>query len=184
MVRSERRLEQLIDDLIQFSMMARGELSLNKRLTSASDLVRTVSSKLKRLARAGGVDVQVDLPVVLPKIEIDYEKISWVLMQLLDNAIKFTPPGGWVRISGGAEGGLVTFRVTDSGIGISKAQISEIFEPFHQLDGADSRRFGGVGLGLALVRRIIEMHGSIIRVDSEIGKGSTFEFSLPAYQDD
>jgi len=184
MVRAETRLEQLIDDLIQFSLMSRGEISLNKRVNSLSELVRSVTTKSRKLAKAREVELLVELQENLPEVEIDQDKISWVLQQLLDNAIKFTPQEGWVKVTGWKHGSLVTIRVTDNGIGMSSGQIADIFEPFYQVDGADTRRQGGTGLGLALVRRIVEMHGSVIRVDSEVGKGSSFEFSLPIYQDD
>ena len=185
MVRAESKLEQLIDDLIQFSLMARGELSLNKRIVKVSDLLQSVISKGEKLGRSRGVGIRIDLQDDLPFINVDPDKISWVLLQLVDNAIKFTQQDGWVMVSGWSPGkNLVTLQVSDSGIGMSRDKISEIFEPFHQLDGSDTRKQGGTGLGLALVRRIIETHGSIIRVDSEVGKGSTFEFTLLTDQDD
>lgn len=121
------------------------------------------------------------MPNKLPLVRVDAEKIAWVLFQLQDNAIKFTPQGGHVVVAVDAEAGLVTFRVTDTGIGIAPNRINEIFEPFHQLDGSDNRPAGGTGLGLALVKRIIEGHNSKIIVRSEIGKGSQFEFSLPVW---
>ena len=83
-----------------------------------------------------------------------------------------------------AEDGLVNVAVIDTGIGIPKERLSEIFEPFHQLDGSTTRRYPGTGLGLAMARRIVEAHGSKIRVVSEVGKGSRFEFSLPAKNPD
>ena len=183
MVRAETRLEQLIDDLIQFSLMSRGEISLNKRAVNPGELIESVASKTKKFAKARGVDLKVELQADLPKVEIDMEKIAWVLQQLLDNAIKFTLQDGWVKISSWSHGSLITIRVADNGIGMSHEKIADIFEPFYQVDGADTRKQGGTGLGLALVRRIIDTHGSVIRVDSEVGKGSSFEFSLPVYDD-
>lgn len=100
-------------------------------------------------------------------------------MQLLDNAIKFTPAGKSVELRLSAEEEYVQVSVTDEGIGIPEDRREEIFEPFHQLDGSSTRRYGGTGLGLALVRQIIEAHGSSIQVISGVEIGSTFEFSLP-----
>jgi signal transduction histidine kinase len=115
----------------------------------------------------------------LPPVKADAEKISWAMLQLLDNAIKFTPAGGQVTLSACLEAAtLVMVSVTDTGIGIPPERLKEIFEPFHQLDGSSTRRFGGTGMGLALVRDILEAHGSVIEVESEDGKGSTFRFPL------
>jgi len=102
-----------------------------------------------------------------------------VLNQLLDNGIKFTPSGGRVVVVVKREGeNLVIVSVTDTGIGIPANRLQDIFEPFHQLDGSSTRRYGGTGLGLSLVRQIIEAHGSMIEVQSVEGRGSTFKFPL------
>ena len=111
-------------------------------------------------------------------IDADEEKISWTLMQLLDNAIKFTPAEKSVELRVSGEDQVVRITVSDEGIGIPANRVEEIFEPFHQLDGSSTRRYGGTGLGLALVRRIIEAHGSSIQVTSGVGQGSAFEFVL------
>lgn len=182
LVRAEARLEHLIEDLIQFSLIARGQLSLDLRPVSVEMLVRPTFERANKLARARNVNLHIDLPGGLPLLRVDAEKIAWVLLQLQDNAVKFTRQGGHVLIAAIYEDGFVTFRVTDTGIGIVPERLDEIFEPFHQLDGSDVRRAGGTGLGLALVKRIVEAHNSKIRVYSEVSKGSRFEFSLPAYE--
>jgi len=128
------------------------------------------------------VNLKVNLSNNLPLVRADGEKISWVLLQLQDNAIKFTPQGGHVSVDAYFDGGLITIGVTDSGIGIAPDRLDEIFAPFHQLDGSDTRSYGGTGLGLALVKKIIDAHGAIIKVQSKIGKGSRFEFTLPPYR--
>lgn len=183
MLRAEARLEQLIEDLIQFSLMARGELSLNKRKTSLSDLLMNAGMRAARLAKARRVEVRLDLAEDLPMVWIDADKMAWVLLQLLDNAIKFTPQGGLVVLAARAVDNLASISVTDNGIGMSPDRLDEIFEPFHQLDGSSTRQYGGTGLGLALVKRIVEAHGATIQVQSEVGKGSRFEFSLPVMED-
>jgi signal transduction histidine kinase len=116
----------------------------------------------------------------LPPVMADEQKISWVLTQLLDNAIKFTPTGGKVtlEVKRDISPEMLRVAVADTGIGIPEEQLAEIFEPFHQLDGSSTRRYGGTGLGLSLVKQIIEAHGSIVRVKSEPGNGSTFSFPL------
>jgi signal transduction histidine kinase len=97
----------------------------------------------------------------------------------MDNAIKFTPPGGKVGLSIKREAdNLVKVSVADTGIGIPKNRLHELFEPFHQLDGSSTRRYGGTGLGLALVRQILDAHGSMMDVQSEEGRGTLFGFTL------
>jgi signal transduction histidine kinase len=115
-------------------------------------------------------------------VRVDEDKIGWVLFQLLDNAIKFTPEGGHVEVRATLENGIVTTSVIDTGIGIPADRIPEIFEPFHQLDGSTTRHYAGTGLGMAMVRRIIEAHGSQIKVQSIVDRGSHFAFSLPVIQ--
>jgi cell cycle sensor histidine kinase DivJ len=106
--------------------------------------------------------------------------VHWVLDQLLDNAIKFTPQGG--RVEAGAErvGDRVHVWVADTGPGIAASRLPELFEPFHQLDGSSTRRRGGTGLGLALVKMIVTAHGSAVSVDTQPDCGSRFSFDLPA----
>lgn len=180
--RSEIRLEQLIEDLIQFSLVSRGELSLNLKATDVNDLVAATTNRASKLAQARSVKLDMKIPSNLPPIRADGEKISWVLLQLEDNAIKFTPHGGRVLVDAIFDGGLVTIGVTDTGIGIAPDRLNEIFEPFHQLDSSSSRKYGGTGLGLALVKKIVDAHGAIIKVRSKVGKGSRFEFSLPPFR--
>lgn len=127
------------------------------------------------------VDLVLELDETLPAVRADEQKISWVILQLLDNAIKFTPAGGKVVLAVEREpSNLVRVAVTDTGIGIPAARLAEIFEPFHQLDGSSTRHYGGTGLGLALVHEIITAHGSTIAVSSEEGKGTSFHFVLLA----
>jgi two-component system phosphate regulon sensor histidine kinase PhoR len=125
------------------------------------------------------VTLQFDIKPNIPLVQADEEKISWAILQLIDNAIKFTPSGGKVTLSIQPEmDTLIMVSVTDTGIGIPSNRISEIYEPFHQLDSSSTRRYGGTGLGLALVREIITAHGSVIEVQSEDGKGTRFRFPL------
>jgi signal transduction histidine kinase len=178
--RAEARLEQLIENLIQFSLVSRGELSLNIQPVDLSALIQATVKPYLFKAREGGVTLELRLPDDLPPARCDKEKILWVIAQLLDNAIKFTPRGGRVGLEAYAKIGFVTVVVMDSGIGIPPERMEEIFEPFHQLDGSSTRRYAGTGLGLALSCRVLEAHGSRIGVDSVVTKGSRFEFSLPA----
>jgi signal transduction histidine kinase len=179
LVRSEDRLEQLIDDLIQFSMVVRGELSLSQQPLDVRQLVDAYLPQTLKKAEVKDIDLEVTIPVGLPKIYADEDKMQWVFNQLLDNSIKFTPTGGQVKFAAQHELDFVNFTVSDSGIGIPEERISEIFEPFHQLDGSVTRRYSGTGLGLAMVHHILEAHGSEMNVDSSQDQGTRFSFSLP-----
>lgn len=115
----------------------------------------------------------------MPAILADREHLLLALSQLLDNAIKFSPQGGTVRIRAWSEGKWVNVAFQDEGIGIPPKHLSHIFERFYQVDGSTTRRFGGMGIGLALVWEIMEAHRGSVRVESEVGKGSTFILSFP-----
>jgi signal transduction histidine kinase len=179
LLRSEDRLEQLIDDLIQFSLAVKGELSLSLQPLEIRKLVDAYLPQTIKKANAKDIELNLNVPADLPKILVDEDKMQWVFNQLLDNGIKFTPSGGQVRLSAGQEGDLVKCIISDSGIGIPEERIAEIFEPFHQLDGSVTRRYSGTGLGLAMVHRILEAHEASMAVESSPGKGTRFTFSLP-----
>lgn len=179
MVRSEERLERLIEDLIQFSLVSKGKLSLYRSKVDLGEIVWIVYNQARQKARAANIELLVEIAPDLPQVECDEEKIGWVITQLTDNALKFTPALGRVQLRVGHGNGNVTVAVIDSGIGIPQERLVEIFEPFHQLEGTSTRRYSGTGLGLTLSMRILAAHGSDIRVHSRPGFGSSFEFELP-----
>ncbi len=179
LLRSEDRLEQLIDNLIQFSLAVREELSLSLHALDIRQLVDAYLPQTLKKASAREITLDVAVPTNLPKILVDEDKMQWVFFQLLDNGIKFTPSGGWVRLSAQQVGDFIEITVSDSGIGIPEERIAEIFEPFHQLDSSVTRRYSGTGLGLAMVHRILEAHGAAMVVESNPGEGTRFIFSLP-----
>ena len=179
--RATARLEAMIDDLIMFSLTSKGELSIKQE---SVDIRRLANLAVKAAAeKASDRDVTVHAVVDddVPHVQADSQKISWVLSQLLDNGIKFTPAEGRVVLNVKPESGnLITISVVDTGVGIPSSRLEEIFEPFHQLDESSTRRFGGAGLGLSLVRQIVEAHGSMLDVQSTEGHGTTFRFPLLA----
>ena len=179
MIRSEERLEKLISDLIQFSQAANGEFTLKLAPVNLAGIIDQAVKRSAQRAQAKQVTLQVDLAHELQLVYADEEKIFWVLLQLLDNAIKFTPSGGTVCVKAGADEHKVKIGISDTGIGIPSHRIEEIFEPFHQLDSSSTRKYNGTGLGLALVKNIVEAHGSLIKVHSALERGSVFEFTLP-----
>lgn len=182
--RATTKLESMIEDLIMFSLASRGEMSMKLERVDIRRIISLAAKSALPKAEERGVQVLVSAVDGLPVVQADPEKIGWVVNQLIDNGIKFTPSGGSVIIAIKEEGSnLVIISVTDTGIGIPSDRLKEIFEPFHQLDGSSTRHFGGTGLGLSLVRQIIEAHGSMLDVQSVEGKGSIFKFPLLALGD-
>ena len=179
MRRASERLERLIDDLIEYSTASREGLTLKLQSVSIADLAENVLQRSQEKAAKAGIRLDLEVSAAIPVILADADRIGWVLFQLVDNGVKFTPSGGHVRLAARQEDRLVTITVSDTGIGIPAERVGEIFEPFHQLDGSPTRRFGGTGLGLALVKLILDAHGAEMRVESEEGKGSAFSFPLP-----
>jgi len=182
--RATTKLESIIDDLIMFSLASRGEMSMRLNKVDIRRVVTLAAKSALPKAEERGVQVLVSALDHISAVQADSEKIGWVINQILDNGIKFTPSGGSVVITLKEEGhNLVLISVTDTGIGIPSVRLKEIFEPFHQLDGSSTRHYGGTGLGLSLVRQIVEAHGSLLDVQSVEGKGSTFKFPLLAVRE-
>jgi signal transduction histidine kinase len=178
---STGKLETLIEDLIMVSLASRGELSIKQDHVDIQRIANLAVKSFMGKAADRGINFHGVIDDDVPFVQADSQKIAWVLQQLLDNGIKFTASGGSVVLSVKCEGeNLVIVSVTDTGIGVPSSQLNDIFEPFHQLDGSTTRRFGGTGLGLSLVRQIIEAHGSMLEVQSVEGRGSTFKFPLLA----
>ncbi|MGD2251469.1 MAG: ATP-binding protein [Anaerolineales bacterium] len=178
--RSMDRLEQLIRDLIEFSTASREGLQIDLQLVSIPQLVEGVLARSATKADKASVNLAGKIPADLPQLRADPDRLGWVLFQLVDNGIKFTPAGGTVTVRVSSEDKLVTLAVQDTGIGIPSDRLAEVFEPLHQLDGSPTRRYGGTGLGLALARMILSAHGVEIHAKSESGKGSIFWFSMPS----
>ncbi len=179
MQKSSERLEELIDQLLQFSVASQGEFTLHQTSLDVTLLLNNAFNHSLPKAKEHDVLLQMNAPSGLPMVKADSEKVAWVILQLLDNGIKFTPKNGRVVLSAERDGEFVKIAISDTGIGIPANRIPELFEPFHQLDGTSTRRFGGTGLGLALAKQIIEAHGSIIRVSSQLNSGTRMEFMLP-----
>ncbi len=178
MANSEERLANLIDDLIQFSSISSSSKNIRLEVINLQDIFNQISVLAIENSNDNGIIWDTRFPEKLPLVKADSNKIQWALMHIIDNAIKFTPEGGRVQLGARiAEQKLEVF-VADTGIGIAPDDIDDILEPFHQLDGSSTRKHGGTGLGLAVVRKVIEAHNSKIIVRSEIGIGSSIEFSL------
>ena len=172
------RLERLINDLISYASAAKGEMALDLQPVSVATIIAEVADKFKSRADNQKVTLASELPEALPLVMADVDKHWWVLAQLVDNCIKFTPAGGRVTLGAAADAHSVLISVRDTGIGIPKQRLPEAFEPFRHLDGSATRRYGGTGLGLALVQRILEAHHSAANVESEEGRGTSVTFAL------
>ena len=181
-IKAEERLEALIENLIQFSLAARGELTLRWDKVDLAKIATDAVQQSLHKARNKEIDLTAHITSGLPAVNGDRDKLLWVVYQLIDNGIKFTPNGGFVEVDVANTNNTITVSVRDSGIGIPADRLEEIFEPFHQLDGSSTRKYGGTGIGLALMNRIIDAHMSKIGVSSQDGQGSKFSFSLPVLQ--
>ncbi len=179
MYRATNRLEQLIEDLIDFSTASREGLTLNIQPLSITDLAESVIRRSQSKADKACVSLELDISNPLPAIRADPERLEWVLLQLVDNGIKFTPDGGTITLGARHDGNFVQVFVRDTGVGIPAERIEEIFIPFHQLDGSPTRRYGGTGLGLALVKLILDTHGAELKVESTVNQGSLLSFPIP-----
>lgn len=172
------RLTRLITDLLLLSKMDTDNAVLNLADVNVLEAVRESTDALEPIAAQRGVRLQVDVP---PGLELvcDPLKLRQALNNLIENAIKYSGPEGFVEITAGRSGPDVYIRVRDNGVGMPAADLPHIFERFYRVDKARSRETGGTGLGLHIVRRVALMHGGRVEVESEEGKGSTFTLYLP-----
>jgi len=171
-------LAGLINDLLDVSRIESGRgFKIKKAPTDVKDIILENVDLFK--SQTDKHTFKVNLPSDLVKIELDKDKIDQVMENLLSNAIKFSPQGGKITVSIEQADEKVKMSVTDTGIGIPKKDLPHIFEKFYRADNASSQAIGGTGLGLGIVKYIVESHGGEISAESKLGKGSTFSFTLP-----
>ena len=176
--KSGRHLLGLINDVLDFSKIEAGQLDARDQPYSMKDVVQAVVAGTQPLATEKNLPLKVTVPSDLPPVLGDERRITQVLMNLVGNAIKFTDSGE-VRVDVATTDGSFEVSVSDTGPGIAVADQEHIFEEFRQAEGSITQRKGGTGLGLAIAKRIVELHGGKIWVESEVGKGSKFTFTLP-----
>lgn len=179
-----RRLARLTDDLLKLSQMDAERLELEIRRVNVRELVEGCAESTARRASENNLTLTVSLPKTLPDIAADRRRLAEVLQNLLDNSLQYTPSGGRIEVSAGVESDEVVFSVADTGIGIPKADQPRIFERFYRVDAARSREAGGTGLGLAIAKHLVEIHQGRLWVESEIGQGSRFHFSVPVFDEE
>jgi len=179
-----RRLARLTEDLLVLSKMDAERLELEIRRLSVSQLIESCLETAQRRGAEKDLQISVNMPQGLPDIAGDRRRLAEVLQNLLDNAIQYTLPGGRIVVSAENAVDEIILTVTDTGIGIPKADQSRIFERFYRVDAARSREAGGTGLGLAIAKHLVEVHGGRLWVESEIGQGSQFHFSVPLFDEE
>src|SRR6202030_3672597 len=176
-----RRLARLTEDLLVLSKMDAERLELEIRRLSVSQLIENCLGTGQRRRAEKDLRISVNLPQRLPDIAADRRRLAEVLQNLLDNAMQYTPAGGQIMVSASTDGVEVTFTVSDTGIGIPQADQPRIFERFYRVDVARSREARGTGLGLSISKHLVEVHGGRIWVESEVGQGSQFHFTVPIF---
>lgn len=174
-----QRLIRLVNDLLELSKIESGETQLKTEACNLSEEAGKVIAKLQPLAKEQGVLFENDILPDFPKVLADRDKLAQLFLNLTDNAIKFSRAGGTVRFSARQEGSEIRVSVSDRGQGIPEQSIPRVFERFYRVDTGRSRDQGGTGLGLAIVKHLVEAHGGTVACESELGKGSTFFFTLP-----
>jgi len=177
-LRNIDRQTNLVNDLLDLSRIESGRMELKFELVSLNALIADSIESVKQAASEKGITLNVELPEDLASVKGDREKLTQVVINLLNNAIKFTPRSGEITIKARELNGQVEVRVSDTGIGIRAEDLDKVFDKFYQVDSTLTREAGGTGLGLAICKGIIEAHNGHIRVESEFGKGSTFFFTL------
>lgn len=173
------RLIRLINDILDISRIEAGKMEIKRAPLAPADAIQRAVQEMEGFARQREIAITTDLPEGLPRVLADSDRLQQVLVNLISNAVKFSPQRSQVTITAVPEGERVMIRVSDQGPGIPEEQRQAIFGKFHRIDNASSRRTGGTGLGLAICRAIVDEHGGQIWVESEVGKGSTFSFTLP-----
>ncbi len=173
------RLGRLTDDLLKLAQIEAGQMRREERPVSVSGIIDPCVEVTRIKADKKGLSLEVDYGENLPQLSGDIQSFQEILQNLLDNAVRYTPPGGKIHVTAAVDGSDVVLSVADTGIGILKADQDRIFERFYRADAARSRESGGTGLGLSIVRHLVEANGGRIRVESEVGQGSTFYVCLP-----
>jgi len=171
------RLVQMVEELLELSRIESGELPLAREPVEMASVVADAVDRLRSQAKKQGLSLTVDVAAALPPIMGDGERLQRAVVNLLHNAVKFTPAGGSVHVWAGLAEGAVTVKVSDTGVGIAPEDLPRVFERFYKSDRA--RGSGGTGLGLAVVKHIVEAHGGTVSVENELGRGSTFSFAIP-----
>jgi signal transduction histidine kinase len=179
--RSARAQAAVLNDIVDESRIVRGTLRLDIRRVQLADIIRDAVETVEPAAKAKRIALSVDLGEGLPVIDADPDRLRQVLWNLLANAVKFTPEGGRIDVAGRHVNETIQIAVTDTGCGITPEFLPFVFDRFRQEDASSTRPHAGLGLGLAIVRHLVEAHGGTVRAESTgPGRGSRFTVTLPA----
>lgn len=173
------RLRRLVSDLLDLSRIEAGQLVLEKGEVDVAELCRQVAEKVRPLAEEKGVRLELAVPASLPPAWGSADRLQQVLINLLDNALRHTPGGGRVSVCGEERDGMLALSVRDTGPGIPPEDLPYIFERFYKVEKARTRTTAGTGIGLAIVKGVVEAHGGRVWAESTPGRGTTFTFTLP-----
>jgi signal transduction histidine kinase len=181
---SAHHLLDLIRDILDLSKVAKGKLLLHPVVFDITEITAVLERIFQPLTSRAGLTLTTEISNELPVIQADKNKVKQIIMNLLSNAVKFTPAGGSIhlKVSYLDDEEKLLVSVKDTGKGLSKDDLAFIFDKFFQVDSGTTKEYGGTGLGLAITKHLIELHGGIIGVESTLGKGSTFYFTLPIQQ--
>lgn len=174
------QLEALINDLLDLSALESQKAKLRFEAVSLRAVAGAVVGELAAAASQKTILVTLEIPSNFPAVRADEQRLQQVFTNLLENAVKYTQTGGRVTVSARETGSEIEVCVADNGSGIAPEHLPHIFERFYRVDKARSREVGGTGLGLSIVKHIVQVHGGRVWVESELGKGSKFFFTLPA----
>ncbi len=179
MYKETERLANLVDELLRLSKIEERRVIHRWQKIQLNEIINTVSTMFMSQAKEKNIDLQVDTDPGLLPVFGDPDMLTQVVINLVDNAIKYTPPGGEVHIESVNEGSHVRVVVWDTGIGIPPESLPRVFERFYRVEQTRARELGGIGVGLAIVKHIVKAHGGQVFAESEVGKGSVFSFTLP-----
>jgi signal transduction histidine kinase len=176
-LRNANRLARLVNDILDLERSATGQMPLSRLPVHVGELMLAAAATVQGTAFSTGIGLEIE--PVIATVWGDEHRLIQVLTNLLGNALRFSRPGGSVRVRGDQDLEFVRVSVSDDGVGIPPDSLDRVFDRFWQVDGSSRRQHGGSGLGLAIAKNIVEAHGGTLRVESEVGKGSTFTVALP-----
>ncbi|NPE28566.1 PAS domain-containing protein [Methanococcoides sp. SA1] len=177
--KSSSHLLKLINQILDLSKVEAGKMSLEPTYFGLAIVFDDIKSILLPLALKKGIEMNFYISPEIDKITADHTKLQQILFNLISNSIKFTPDSGKIDVSASINGDSIEISVSDNGTGMTEEEATSVFEPFAQLENAISSNYDGTGLGLALVKKFIELHGGTIKLISQVGEGSTFSFNIP-----
>ena len=180
-LRSGQHLLNLIDEIMDLSRIELGRSVLHETVFAPTEQVRLCLRMIQSRLDQGGIGLQLELPQDLPQLRGDQGRFRQILLNLLSNAAKFTPPrGGTVAVAAALQPSGLEIAVRDTGIGMNEAEVAIALTPYAQVQNALTRRHGGAGLGLTIVRSLVEQHGGTLAIDSSAGRGTTVSVRFPS----